>query len=197
MFRLIGTLRDADVRAESCVSAQAQRSSQDEHRRIRAEMRGALTEQQAATYAERLCNLFQARQWRRKGKEAKYWRKAPVRKIAVRALNRAWSRCHAYGPSIRDLSLADRHALRKDIKVLRYLAEYFDTLWSGKPKLRFLMRLKSLQDALGLLNDIRMINETSEPDRVALEALDEKSVEALASSEKEWRKLRNGPLFWT
>jgi CHAD domain-containing protein len=196
LFRLIGTLRDADVRAEGLASVQAQNASQDELRHIRADLRAALTTHQATTYAKRLCTLFQGKSWKRKGSKAEHWRKAPVRKIAVRALNRAWSGCSAYGPSIADLSLAKRHALRKELKALRYLSEYFDDLWSGKNKENFLKRLRSLQDQLGTLNDINMIRATSEPDQTAQERLDARTAEALAKSEKDWRKLRKTPEFW-
>jgi len=197
LFRLIGTLRDADVRAESLGSARAQGSPQDELGRIRVALREAMITQRAATYAKRLCSLFATRHWQRKGRKAKNWRKAPVRKIAVRALNRTWSDCRAYGPSVKELSLPDRHSLRKDLKSLRYLAEYFDNLWRGRTKDRFFRRLKSLQEQLGILNDIAMIKETTEPDRNAIKSLEEKTAKALAKSEKAWRLLRKRSLFWT
>lgn len=196
LFRLIGTLRDADVRAEGLASVQAQNASQDHLRRIRADLRAAMTTHQAQTYATRLCTLFQGRSWKRKGGKAKHWRKAPVRKIAVRALNRALSGCSAYGKSLADLSQAKRHALRKELKALRYLSEYFDDLWSGKNKENFLKRLRSLQDNLGIMNDINMIRDTSEPDQTAQERLDARTAKALAKSDKDWRKLRKTPVFW-
>lgn len=196
LFRLIGTLRDADVRAEGLASVQAQNASQDELRRIRADLRAAMTTHQAATYAKRLCSLFEGTHWKRKGSKAKHWRKAPVRKIAVRALTRAWSDCRAYGPSIADLSLAKRHALRKDLKALRYLSAYFDDLWRGKTKETFSKRLRSLQDQLGVLNDINMIQSTSQPDQTAQKRLDARAAEALAKSDKDWRKLHKTPVFW-
>jgi CHAD domain-containing protein len=196
LFRLIGTLRDADVRAEGLASVQAQNAPQDQLRRIRADLRTAMTTHQAQTYAKRLRTLFQGRSWKHKGSKAKHWLKAPVRKIAVRALTRAWSGCSAYGPSIADLSLSKRHALRKDLKALRYLSEYFVDLWSGKTKEKFSKRLRSLQDQLGTLNDINMIQYTSEPDQTAQERLDARAAEALAKSDKDWRKLHKIPVFW-
>lgn len=192
LFRLIGTLRDADVRAEGL----AQDASQDELCHIRADLRRTMTTHQAATYAKRLCTLFQGQKWKRKGSKAKHWRKSPVRIIAVRALTRAWSGCRAYGPSIADLSLAKRHALRKELKVLRYLSEYFGDLWGGKSKENFAKRLRSLQDQLGTLNDVNMIQSTSEPDQSTQERLDATAAEALAKSDKDWRKLYKTPVFW-
>lgn len=196
LFRLIGTLRDADVRAESLASVQAQTASKDQLHRIRADLREAMKAHGAATYAERLCDLFQSKNWRRKGCKAKRWRKAPVRKIAVRALERAWSDCGDYGPSVTDLSQAKRHAFRKDLKALRYLSEYFGDLWSGKIKKDFLKHLRSLQDQLGTLTDIKMIQATSAPDRTAQERLDARTTKALANAERDWHKVRKTPPFW-
>jgi CHAD domain-containing protein len=196
LFRLIGTLRDADVRAEGLASVQARNASQDHLNRIRTDLCAAMTKHHAETYAKRLCTLFQGNVWKREGSKAKHRRKAPMRKIAVRALNRAWSGCHAYGLSIADLSLAKRHALRKELKALRYLSEYFADLWSGKTKENFSKRLRSLQDQLGTLNDIYMIQSTSQPDQSAQERLDETTARALAKSDKDWRKLHKTPLFW-
>lgn len=196
LFRLIGTLRDADVQAEGLASVQAQTAPQDQLGHIRAELRAAMTTHQAATYTIRLCTLFQTKHWHRKGSKARHWRKAPVRKIAGRALKRSWSDCRAYGRSVSDLSLVKRHAFRKDLKALRYLGEYFGDLWSGKTEEKFLKRLRSLQDHLGILNDIRMIKATSEPDRSAQERLEARTTKALAKAERDCRKLRKTKPFW-
>ncbi|MFO1153485.1 MAG: CHAD domain-containing protein [Rhodospirillales bacterium] len=56
-----------------------------------------------------------------------------------------------------------RHQLRIALKKLRYLAEFFRSLYSGPPIEAYLAHLKSLQDTLGHLNDVataeRLIGE--------------------------------------
>lgn len=51
------------------------------------------------------------------------------------------------------LAPARRHALRIAIKRQRYAAEFFQTLFEGKPQERYLAALRDAQDSLGRAND--------------------------------------------
>jgi CHAD domain-containing protein len=51
------------------------------------------------------------------------------------------------------LEAAELHQLRLKAKRMRYAAEIFAPLYSGKAPRRFIHRLSLLQDALGQLND--------------------------------------------
>jgi triphosphatase len=54
---------------------------------------------------------------------------------------------------IAGLEAGELHALRLKAKRMRYAAEIFSPLYSGKAARRFIQRLAGLQDGLGLLND--------------------------------------------
>lgn len=68
-------------------------------------------------------------------------------------LARRYRHVRRAGRQIAELSIPDLHALRKDCKRLRYTAEFFAALYPPKPTRRFLARLATLQEELGLLND--------------------------------------------
>jgi CHAD domain-containing protein len=68
-------------------------------------------------------------------------------------LERRWRKLKKRGRQMGTLDLAAFHALRIEVKRLRYAAELFAPLWPGKPSRRFLRRLGRLQEAMGLAND--------------------------------------------
>jgi len=49
---------------------------------------------------------------------------------------------------------AARHELRITLKKLRYVSEFFQSLYGAKDARRYLNRLSRLQDVLGTLNDV-------------------------------------------
>jgi CHAD domain-containing protein len=192
LSRHIGTLRDADMLAQGLATM----SPQAQHERLRAEVRQALAACDAGAFAARLRTLFQSDDWKRKGAKARRWQKARVRRVAVRALSRAWSACLEKGKSVKKMPPPDRHAFRKKLKTLRYLGEYFGDLWPGSSKDHTMEQLRQLQETLGVLNDIATIHATSEPDQAAQTLLDARMSTALGTAEADWRKLRKRPPFW-
>lgn len=86
-------------------------------------------------------------------KDGEAQRRAPVGGFAVRALDKRLRKLAKAG---RDLTGADdeaRHRARIQAKKLRYASEAFTPLFDEKAGLRFVRRLKDLQDELGALND--------------------------------------------
>ncbi|GGC56994.1 CYTH and CHAD domain-containing protein [Chelatococcus reniformis] len=82
----------------------------------------------------------------------------PVRKLAAAELSRRWRKISRKGEHLKSLPADERHKLRIDIKKVRYAAEFFATLYSGrkagKRRKRLQQLLAGLQDSLGELNDM-------------------------------------------
>jgi triphosphatase len=78
---------------------------------------------------------------------------APVRKFAAVALGKGWKRVAKQGGDIHDLSLEQRHDMRKALKDFRYTAEFFGSLYETRQVSGFVRDLKKLQDVFGYVND--------------------------------------------
>jgi inorganic triphosphatase YgiF len=83
---------------------------------------------------------------------------SPLATLAAAELARRWKKLRKKGRALRELDPRGRHKVRIQAKKLRYAAEFFADLFSGKRASRqrkaFMARLKDLQDCLGDLNDI-------------------------------------------
>ena len=73
--------------------------------------------------------------------------------MAGQALNKRWKKVGKRARDLRTLNAEQRHELRKELKKLRYAAEFFSSLYPAKRVDRFLKRLKKLQTVFGDLND--------------------------------------------
>lgn len=95
-----------------------------------------------------------------KHKRCRELRDMPIRKFARKELARRYKKVLKRGKGLERLNEAQRHKLRIAGKKLRYAVEFFKTLFSKKPQTRrsdrLLKSLKTFQDALGALNDIRV-----------------------------------------
>jgi CHAD domain-containing protein len=82
----------------------------------------------------------------------------PAREYAVAALGRLYRKVRKGGKDLAHETDAERHQLRKDAKKLRYASEFFAALFESKHEKRqyksFVAALETLQDKLGLLNDL-------------------------------------------
>jgi triphosphatase len=76
-----------------------------------------------------------------------------LRSFARRSLNKRWRQVHRLAQNGQALDREQRHELRKKAKVLRYAVEFFSALYPAKPVERYLARLQSVQQILGVLND--------------------------------------------
>jgi CHAD domain-containing protein len=96
-------------------------------------------------------------QWGMKqGEQAAVARHRPIKQLAEEELIRLRKKVKKKGDGLAALDPDERHALRLHVKKLRYTAEFFLSLFPGKKKSKriFLVSLKSLQSALGDVNDI-------------------------------------------
>ncbi len=77
-----------------------------------------------------------------------------TRKHLAARLERLHRRVADAGQRFRHLSLARQHRVRKQLKRLRYLAEFVRSLWPARAVERYLGPLQPAQDALGAHNDL-------------------------------------------
>ena len=77
----------------------------------------------------------------------------PVLELAVRSLNKRWKKVSKAARGLEMLDAEHRHALRKELKKLRYGVEFFGPLFPERRFDAFLKRLKKLQTVFGDLND--------------------------------------------
>ncbi|WP_338466575.1 CHAD domain-containing protein [Novosphingobium sp. ZN18A2] len=90
-------------------------------------------------------------------------REAPLEPFAAHSLDRLLRKVRRHGKHLKTADDEARHRLRKDAKKLRYNAEAFGPMLTGKQHRKahkaFFKALKVLQDDLGALNDVRVATE--------------------------------------
>ena len=96
------------------------------------------------------------------GPEATGLRDGNASTLARQTLSRLHRRLRKAGHHLKKLDPTERHAARIGVKKLRYAAEFFGGTFGrgrGKPRSRYVASLMALQDALGDLNDLAMIQQ--------------------------------------
>ncbi|MEP4031449.1 CYTH and CHAD domain-containing protein [Roseibium polysiphoniae] len=81
---------------------------------------------------------------------------APISAFARKAQNKQWRKVAKHGSGIEEMSVPERHEMRKALKKLRYGIEFFGSLYPKAEVKPFLKRMKKLQDIFGYLNDVAM-----------------------------------------
>jgi CHAD domain-containing protein len=82
-----------------------------------------------------------------------------AREFAGKALKRRNARLRGYGRSLKQLDDAQLHALRIQVKKLRYATDSFAPLFARKAVQELLARLSHLQNVLGQINDLRVAQQ--------------------------------------
>lgn len=173
------------------------------HRRLARERTKALKHAQEALNSDRaLTAVLDLTEWLAiggwKDREAA---KAAIAPAATALLDRHYRRLRKSGRHLAKLDDAHRHHVRIEAKKLRYAAEFFATLPRGRKALRrqrdFLEAMETLQDDLGLLNDIatapaiftryRLGEPPAHEDHGALLKRAEKAHEALIEAKRFWK----------
>jgi len=135
----------------------------------------------------------------------------PIETFAGKALARQWKKVLGYGKRLEELSIEERHEMRKAMKKMRYGIEFYGSLYPADTVKPFLKRMKKLQDIFGYLNDVAMAETL--PDKCR--ALERKSPEATQAigfvigwheaqcqamwqhAKGYWDATRKTPKFWT
>lgn len=125
----------------------------------------------------------------------------PVTPFATERLRKRRKRVAKGGKRMKRLSDEDRHTVRKDAKKLRYSAEYFGNLFPVKKARRrykrFIARLESMQDRLGMLNDLVSAPATLARLGLRVEAKTGDKQTLLSAAARAHRALVDARRFWT
>jgi triphosphatase len=167
--QVVGGLRDLDVLTGEVVADAADLGLDEEahkalvaalearRRAVRTRVRRELAAPEAVGFLFDLGRLIEGRGWLVPSDYGQSARLAtPIGEIAAEMLDARLAKAEKRGRSIRRLDAEGLHALRKELKKLRYAAEMLAPLFSSKRVGGYLKALKSLQDAFGSLNDAAM-----------------------------------------
>ena len=128
---------------------------------------------------------------------------------AKQALKRRWRKVSKSGRAIERLEPEEKHAMRRSLKKLRYMIEFFAPIFPSKDAKPFVRQLKALQDIFGYVNDVRMAEKlrtiAAEDGNgsdcvvaagVVLGTHEERAAEAWTHAQEEWRRLQSQDRFW-
>jgi triphosphatase len=215
LARSVGELRDADVLLEEIYAPVAGILRNDpglprlreallSHRsRMRQRVRSELCGQQWS-----VLQLYLAL-WPRTLEDAEKL-STPVAKFARSALKRRWRKVAESGARLDELTVEQRHAMRKALKTSRYTAEFFASLYPEHATRQFIKQVRSLQEVFGYLNDVvaaERLNaichdgcgDSREAQRAAGYVLGWHNAQAAhgwKDAHKGWQKLDALPRFW-
>lgn len=221
--REVGHLRDLDMALNDLVTPELAARPQDpafirladliakqaatQRAALRVELRSGRTHQ----FLLDLAQFIETRGWLDPDDKTQARRLAqPVAKVAQKALSAQWTKCVKRARGIDGLEDAERHALRKALKGLRYEVEFIAPLLPAKPAAKFIKRLRNLQDLFGSLNDLAMAHTLFDgPDALgATDPLAQRAVGHVlgartvhadmewADARALWHALRDAPRPW-
>lgn len=170
--QVVGGLRDIDVLIDEVVAdaaaggldpaaAEALVTALEKRRDIvRRAVRKTLAAPESISFLFDLGRLIEGRGWLSPSDYSQTVRlAAPIGTLAPALLEKRYRKVVRRGRRIRELSVEDLHALRKDLKKFRYTADMLDVIWPGKKVDAYIKTLKRLQDRFGTLNDAAMAGE--------------------------------------
>jgi len=94
----------------------------------------------------------------------------PVGEFSNAGLDKLWKKARKRAGNLAQMSVEERHELRKLFKTLRYAVEFFSGLHGKENTKLFLKQLKRLQNVFGYLNDVALAGRL--PDALRDEAGD-------------------------
>ena len=166
----IGRLRDLDVVANDIVKREAEAhpeepgiaalvpATEQRANAFRGEVRRLLAGERTQTFLIDLARFVETRGWLVPDDFGQTARLAePVTRLAEAALNKRWKKVGKRARALETLDAAERHDLRKQLKKLRYAADFLSPLFPQRRVEPFLKRLRKLQNVFGELNDAAMI----------------------------------------
>ena len=135
----------------------------------------------------------------------------PIDVYSSHALSRQWKKVMKYGKRLEELTIPERHEMRKAMKKMRYGIEFFGSLYPEDTVKPFLKRMKKLQDIFGYLNDVAMAETLPEKCKVkgpkapeATQAIgfvigwhESQCQTKWQHAKGYWKATRETPKFWT
>jgi inorganic triphosphatase YgiF len=213
LARRIGRLRDADVLIGAIYApvekvAPKKQGFGQLHEGLLQHRKAKQEEVRSALNSARWSDLqLYLTLWPRTLEEAKVL-KQPISRYARRVLQRRWKKVRKLGRKLDQLGPEARHDMRKSLKQLRYLAEFFSPLFAKGKTRRFIERLKVLQDVFGYMNDVHMAQKlrTIQKQYTSPKALrsvdyilgwhDAAAREVWGRANRSWKQLEGSPSFW-
>jgi triphosphatase len=162
---VLGCARDIDVfvtqtlpplqqhlHNQLCLSLLA---NQGRHVQLKAYMgvREAISSQRYQRLMLTLCDWIENERWVDTNKI-----KSNVYDVAQKMLEKHYKQLLLKGKGLIDASPEDLHSARISAKKLRYIAEFFASLYPTKKTTKFIKFLSQLQDNLGMINDVNITN---------------------------------------
>lgn len=166
--RVVSGLRDLDVLVgdvENLAEAGLDLGARDvliavlDQRRgvLRAEVRRALAAPEVPEFLFDLGRFIEARGWLVPADFSQSARLAtPIAQAAPALLAKRYRKARKLARGLEELDHDALHALRKELKKLRYGAEMLSPIYPGRKVADYLKRLKDLQDSFGSLTDAAM-----------------------------------------
>ena len=194
LFRTLGDLRDSDVHLECRKAEPGHKARAARNAALRRKVRKALANDGACFPAD-LAALVAAdgALWRR-GRQARGKRATGLGGFAEQILRQVWAECRGHGDSVSAMTPEQRHDFRKDLKTMRYLAEFLEPLFPGLSQDPFRSDFRDIQDALGTLNDWEVALALEGASRPA--AMPARQTRAMVAAEAIWLRLCSAPLPW-
>ncbi len=213
--RAVGELRDADVLIEDIYAPVA--GAVPDQQGIEALHRALQSHRAPKQESARQC--LQGEQWSRLLLSLALWpamletnpslQHQSIDDYAKQALKRRWKKVSKSGRAIERLELEEKHAMRRSLKKLRYMIEFFAPIFPSKDVKPFVRQLKALQDVFGYVNDVRMAEQlrTIAAERgkgpdcavaagIVLGTHEERAAEAWTHAQEQWRRLKARGHFW-
>ena len=165
----VGRLRDVDVLLSDIVTPLAgtsqvakgisdlRRSLSSERAKLRGEVLDALATREASRFRIELAVLPYLVS--HAGREDAKPLRQPVPRFAHKALRKLLERATKRGRRLDELSIEERHELRKAMKSLRYGIDFFAPLYPAGEIKHLLSAAADLQDVLGYLNDVALAEQ--------------------------------------
>jgi CHAD domain-containing protein len=166
----VGRLRDLDVLAFEILVREANAHPEEQGFAVvadalkakalaeRMHLRETLKGERVMRFLFDLARLIETRGWLVPADFEQTQRLArPVIDTAVGALAKRWKHAGRRACELDTLDPEQRHELRKELKKLRYAAEFSGSLFPAKRVETFIRRLKRLQDIFGDLNDAHLV----------------------------------------
>lgn len=165
--RTVGPLRDLDVAATDMVRPLADAHPQEpgfaalsaalieRAAMSRKRLRENLHEPATQEFLLHLARFIETRGWLLNHDLEQTQRLAePVSELAARSLDAHYAKVVKRAKKLEQLTVEQRHALRKKLKALRYVVEFSAPLYPKKKVKEFTKRLKRMQEVFGALNDV-------------------------------------------
>ena len=165
LARALGRARDLDVFAAETLDPvlaagagvegleQLAERAEAARRSAWAEARDKIGGPEFVRFALNLSRIIDERAWRSGDKDRRKRLSGSARAFAADALDRRWKKARRLGADLGALKPLQRHALRIELKKLRYASDFFGSLFPPEDTRLFRRRLSALQDDFGILND--------------------------------------------